>query len=71
MAEGIQHSTVAGASALPALTFYPLAFVPFGVNAPAAGVLAFGLGLMACDGLPVLIGHMASGVTAWVIVSFL
>lgn len=67
----LQHWAIAGASALLALTFYPLAFVPFGVNAPAAGVLAFGLGLMAYDGLLVLVGYMASGVTAWVIVSFL
>lgn len=66
-----QRWAVAGAAALLALTFYPLAFVPFGVNAPAVGVLAFGLGLMACDGLLVLFGYLASGVTAYVLFAFL
>lgn len=48
------------ASAVLAITFYPLAFVPFGVTAPALGVLALGLGLMACDGLLVLSGYALS-----------
>lgn len=59
-----QRWTVSVAAALLAVTFYPLAFVPFGVNAPALGVLALGLGLMACDGLMVLLGYVCAAVTA-------
>lgn len=70
MAGRAQRWAVAGATVLLALTFYPLAFVPFGVNAPAVGVLAFGLGLMACDGLLILVGYLASGVTAYVLFVF-
>lgn len=66
-----QRWTVSVAAALLALTFYPLAFVPFGVNAPALGVLALGLGLMACDGLMVLLGYGCAGVTAYVLVTAL
>lgn len=66
----VQRWAIAGTAALLALTFYPLEFVPFGVNAPAAGVLAFGLGLMSCDGLLVLVGYLASGVTAYMLLGF-
>lgn len=59
------------AAALLAVTFYPLAFVPWGVTAPALGVLAFGLGLMACDGLFVLVGYAFSAVTIYVLYSTL
>ena len=62
-----QRWIVSGAAAILAITFYPLAFVPFGVNAPAIGVVALGLGLMACDGLMVLLGYGAAAVTAYLL----
>jgi hypothetical protein len=58
---------IAAAAALLAVTFYPLAFVPFGVTAPSLGVLALGLGLMACDGLLVLVGYVLAAVTAYIL----
>lgn len=62
-----QRWTVSVAAALLAVTFYPLAFVPFGVNAPALGVLALGLGLMACDGLMVLFGYACAAASAFLL----
>jgi len=53
------------AAALLAFTFYPLEIVPWGVTVPALGILAFGLGLMACDGLFVLLGYVFSAGTAY------
>ena len=66
-----QRWAISAAAAVLALTFYPLAFVPFGVTAPALGVLALGLGMMACDGLLVLIGYALSAVTAYVLLTSL
>lgn len=66
-----QRWTVAVAAALLAVTLYPLAVVPYGVTPPALGVLALGLGLMACDGLFVLIGAAFAAVTAYVLYMFL
>ena len=63
-----QRWSISAAATLLALTFYPLAFVPWGVTAPALGVLAFGLGMMACDGVLVLFGYGLSAVTAYVLV---
>lgn len=71
VAGSIQRWILSIAAVLLALTFYPLAFVPFGVTAPAAGVLALGLGLMAGDGLLVLIGYALSAVTAYLMVTTL
>ncbi len=56
-----------GVAALVAATLYPMEFVPFGANASGAALLALGLGLMACDGLLVLIGYALSGVTIYVL----
>ena len=61
-----QRRAVAIASALLGLLLYPLAFVPFGANAPALGTIAFGLGLAACDGLMVLLGYALVAVTVGV-----
>lgn len=41
---------------LLALSFFPLGMVPFGVVAPAAIVLLFGLGITARDGILTLLG---------------
>lgn len=66
-----QRWTISVAAAILAVTFYPLAFVPFGVNAPALAVLALGLGMMACDGVLVLLGYGFAAVTTYVLVSSL
>jgi hypothetical protein len=66
-----RRRTVAAAAALLAVTFYPLNFVPYAVTAPALGVLALGLGLMACDGLMVLLGYGCAAVTAYLLVTSL
>ncbi len=42
----------------------PLELIPFGVAAPAAAITAFGLSLIARDGLLVLIAWIASGLAA-------
>lgn len=60
---------IAVAAALLALTFYPLAFVPFGVNVPSLGVVALGLGLLACDGLMVLLGYGFAAATVVVLLN--
>jgi hypothetical protein len=60
---------VAVAAAFLAITFYPLAFVPFGVNVPALGVMALGLGLLACDGLMVLLGYGFAAATVIVLLN--
>ncbi len=39
------------------LTFYPLAFIPWGVTAPALGVLALGLAMLTGDGYLALFGY--------------
>jgi len=57
------------AAALLALALYPLAFVPFGANAPGAGLLLLGLGLMVGDGLLVALGYGLIGVTAYVLLA--
>ncbi len=62
---------VALAAAALALALYPLAFVPFGANAPGAGLVALGLGLMAGDGLLVLLGYALIGLTAYLLVAAL
>lgn len=49
---------------LLALTFYPLALVPFGVAAPASAILLFSIGLTARDGVLILLGLSATVGTA-------
>lgn len=65
------HLAAALAAALLAVSLYPLAFVPFGANAPGGGLIALGLGLMAGDGLPVLLGYALVGVTIYALVAAL
>ncbi len=45
---------------LLALTFYPLAFVPWGVLPPSLGIALLGLGMMTSDGLILGIGLTVS-----------
>lgn len=63
----ISHWVICVAAAFLALTFYPLELIPWGVTVPALGVLAFGLGLMARDGLFVLLGYAFSAGTGYLL----
>lgn len=47
-----------------ALTMFPLAIVPYGVTAPAFGIVAFGLALIARDGLMAVAGYCLCAATA-------
>ncbi len=58
---------VTAAAALLALSFFPLALMYHPVAVPAVGILALGLGLMACDGLLILIGYVFTGLTAYLL----
>lgn len=53
-----------------ALTFYPLAVVPWGVMAPAVAVMMLGLSLIGRDGVFALIGYALAALTAWLIFSY-
>ena len=48
-----------------AISFYPLALVPFGVLAPAVAILIFGLGLTVSDGIVLLAGFAVTGLAVW------
>lgn len=56
---------------LLALSFLPLAFVPFGVQAPAIGVILFGVSLIGRDGVFSVMGYALMAVTVWVMFSML
>lgn len=58
---------IAAVCCVTALAMPPLELVPFGVAAPASAVTAFGLGLVARDGLLVLIGLTAAVATVGLI----
>lgn len=58
-----QRLVLVGLAAALALTFYPLAFVPWGVQAPSIGVVAIGLALISRDGLLALFGYLLVGLT--------
>ena len=67
----LPRMVISVAAALLAVSMYPLALVPWGVQAPAAGLVAFGLALMARDGLFALFGYALSGLTLYLILVFL
>ena len=72
LAEGrLQKAAISLAAALLAVSMYPLALVPWGVQAPAAGLVALGLALMARDGLFALFGYALSGLTLYLILAVL
>ena len=52
---------IATISIVLALTFFPLAFIPFAVLPSAAAVLFMALGLLARDGLLVILGIVMIG----------
>lgn len=57
------RAALKAAVAVLAVTMFPLAFVPWGVTAPAVGIVAFGIALIARDGLFALIGYAMIGAT--------
>ena len=59
------------AAAAMAVTFYPLAFVPWGVTMPALGALAIGLALLSGDGLLALFGYLLGSATVAALVFLL
>ncbi|MEC9431700.1 MAG: exopolysaccharide biosynthesis protein [Pseudomonadota bacterium] len=61
------RAALAVAAGAMALTFFPLAFVPFGVKAPALAVLAFGLARMTRDGYAAAAGYALAVVTLGVL----
>ncbi len=67
LASGGMVYPIAIMSILLALSFYPLAVVPFGVFAPGLAITLFGLGLTARDGVLVLVGFGLTGVAAYII----
>lgn len=66
----LQRAAISLAAALLAVSMYPLALVPWGVEAPAAGLVAFGLALMARDGLFALLGYAMAAVTLYLTLAF-
>lgn len=50
------------------ITIYPLGFIPFAVAAPGAGLLFFGIGLTARDGVVILLGMSFVGLTIWLLI---
>jgi hypothetical protein len=71
LVEGAAPRKIAAvAAAVLALAMIPLAIVPWGVQAPATGILAFGLALMRRDGLFALLGYVFAAITVWVFFYF-
>ena len=67
LASGFMIYPIAIVSILLALSFYPLAFVPFGVFAPAFAITMFALGLTARDGLLVVAGFALTAVATGIV----
>src|SRR5699024_1906436 len=59
------------ASAALALSLYPMEVVPFGANVAGAGLICLGLGLMARDGVLLLIGYGLAAATVYMLVTAL
>ncbi len=59
----------AAAIILLSLAMIPLEFIPFGVAVPAAAIAAFGLAIVARDGLVMLIALAFVGGTGWLMTS--
>lgn len=56
MFQPLTERIIAGISILLALTFFPLAFIPFAVLPSAAAIVLMSLGLLSRDGLLVILG---------------
>ncbi|MEO1550423.1 MAG: exopolysaccharide biosynthesis protein [Pseudomonadota bacterium] len=64
----IARWTIIACSILLALTFYPLALIPWGVQPPALAILAFGLALLGKDGFLALAGYAFTAATVVLLV---
>lgn len=71
LASDAMKRAIVGLCALMSLTIFPLGFVPFAVMIPAAALLCIGLGMMARDGVLILIGLGAFVVTLVVLINTL
>jgi hypothetical protein len=67
-AEGVAQRIAAACVILAAVAMPPLELLPFAAAAPAAAILMFGVGLMARDGLVMLIGFAATAATAFLVI---
>ncbi len=64
---GLMVYPIAVISICLAVSFYPLAFVPFGVFAPGFAISLFGLGLTARDGLLVSAGFLLTAFAGYLV----
>lgn len=67
LAGGIMIYLIAMVSIMLAMSFYPLAFVPFGVFVPGLAIALLALGLTARDGLLILLGFGLTGIAGGII----
>ncbi len=67
LASGIMIYPIAIMSILLAISFYPLAFVPFGVLAPGLAITFFALALTARVGLLEMFGFVLTAVAGYLI----
>lgn len=56
---------------LLSLTMIPLEFIPFGVAAPGAAIAAFGLAIVARDGVLAMIALALTGLAFWLMFAFI
>lgn len=56
--------------AMLAICLIPLGLIPAGIAPAAAGMLVFGLSLMARDGLLAVVGYVFTGAAAWMLLRF-
>jgi len=67
----VTQTAISIATAILAAAFYATALIPFGVTVPAIGVVCFGIGMTARDGLFVLVGYSLSLGTAYMVFTLL
>lgn len=63
----VNRWAIAICALIMAVTFYPMAVVPWGVTVPALAVTMFGLSMIGRDGAFALVGYVLSLATAWII----
>jgi hypothetical protein len=63
----LQRRIVAVLMCLLALTMFPLALVPFGVQPPATAIVLFGVALLGRDGLFAAVGYAFVALTIWIV----
>lgn len=65
-----QRYIIAAIIGFLALTMYPLAFVPWGVQAPATAIVLFGVAMMGRDGVFAAVGYALTAVTLVIMIYF-